>query len=183
MRCECGTIIALILLLLDLEPRIRDSNFQQRVSSNSNVFPREWKQRYLDVFPMGTQETSLLQKYRVHTGFSFIPLEFLPNFHACSRYFGNTRRFLKRGNFAVNFRQGPVLISTSDIIESRQDYILRGVEFEHWTGWAMKNFTRKEYLRKCALWKRSFVDRENLKNFEKLCNIWENWTQSKIIWT
>lgn len=53
----------------------------------------------------------------------FIPLEFLPNFHACSRYFGNTRRFLKRGNFAVNFRQGPVLISTSDIIESRQDYI------------------------------------------------------------
>lgn len=123
MRCECGTIIASILLLLDLEPRIRDSNFQQRVSSNSNVFPREWKQRYLDVFPMGTQETSLLQKYRVHTGFSFIPLEFLPNFHACSRYFGNTRRFLKRGNFAVNFRQGPVLISTSDIIESRQDYI------------------------------------------------------------
>lgn len=119
MRCECGTIIASILLLLDLEPRIRDSNFQQRVSSNSNVFPREWKQRYLDVFPMGTQETSLLQKYRVHTGFSFIPLEFLPNFHACSRYFGNTRRFLKRGNFAVNFRQGPVLISTSDIIETR----------------------------------------------------------------
>lgn len=49
----------------------------------------------------------------------FIPLEFLPNFHACSRYFGNTRRFLKRGNFAVNFRQGPVLISTSDIIETR----------------------------------------------------------------
>lgn len=113
----------------------------------------------------------------------FIPLEFLPNFHACSRYFGNTRRFLKRGNFAVNFRQGPVLISTSDIIESRQDYILREVEFERRTGWAMKNFTRKEYLRKCALWKRSFIDRENLKNFEKLCNIWKNWTQSKIIWT
>lgn len=67
---EYGTIIASILLLLDLEPRIRDSN-----SANSNVFLREWNND-ISRYSRWEQETetSLLEKYRVYRGFSTVYL-------------------------------------------------------------------------------------------------------------
>lgn len=69
----------------------------------------------------------------------------------------------------MNFRQGhePALISTLDPILLNRDTIIYFVKL-NLKRVVMKNFTRKEYLRKYLRFvKESFIDRENLKNFEK----------------
>lgn len=135
---EYGTIIASILLLLDLEPRIRDSN-----SANSNVFLREWNN---DISRYSRWEHRKLRRaFSRNIEFTEASQPSIyssrkptsPNFHASSLLW-EYAALVKRGKFAVNFRQGQTCFNFdagSDIIESRYDNILRKVEFEEGGWW------------------------------------------------
>lgn len=123
---EYGTIIASILLLLDLEPRIRDSN-----SANSNVFLREWNN---DISRYSRWEHRKLRRaFSRNIEFTEASQPSIyssrkptsPNFHASSLLW-EYAALVKRGKFAVNFRQGhePALISTLDPILLNRDTII-----------------------------------------------------------